>query len=271
MTSRFRTPGCGVVRLLIPFSLLFVGPYAPAILRFRITFPTSFPDQVPLITFTTDIFHPLVTPLTIRTHTTLSSLDGESSSGVDDDRMPPGGFNLRAGFPAHSKASSTWGDSTSKATPKLTVYEVLCYVRAAFEDEALLNDLPPEAAGDPGAWQAWQTHRRRTKTTVSRIGDGEDDTSPALSEESDDEREVSTLAGPRPSATLPARPRRPEEWNWEGVWETRVRKGIEGSLAEPVLYGQVVGDESIQFLNLDAEAIETIKENMKRSLRSTGS
>lgn len=38
----------------------FEGYYADAILKFRLTFPTSYPDQPPVVQFTTDVFHPLV-------------------------------------------------------------------------------------------------------------------------------------------------------------------------------------------------------------------
>src|ERR1700749_3939206 len=46
--------------------VLFVrkGPYAPSILRFQLSFLSQFPAQPPLITFSSDIFHPLLTPLT---------------------------------------------------------------------------------------------------------------------------------------------------------------------------------------------------------------
>src|SRR3569833_2650653 len=40
------------------------GPYATAILRFQISFPDTYPDLPPLVTFSTDMFHTLITPLT---------------------------------------------------------------------------------------------------------------------------------------------------------------------------------------------------------------
>ncbi|KAF8897513.1 ubiquitin-conjugating enzyme/RWD-like protein [Infundibulicybe gibba] len=36
------------------------GYYADAILKFRITFPTNYPERAPTIHFITDIFHPLI-------------------------------------------------------------------------------------------------------------------------------------------------------------------------------------------------------------------
>ncbi|KAG6861596.1 hypothetical protein C0995_014503 [Termitomyces sp. Mi166 len=37
-----------------------VGYYADAILKFRLIFPSTYPDQQPSVRFVTDIFHPLV-------------------------------------------------------------------------------------------------------------------------------------------------------------------------------------------------------------------
>ncbi|EKM80305.1 hypothetical protein AGABI1DRAFT_73378 [Agaricus bisporus var. burnettii JB137-S8] len=36
------------------------GYYAGAILRFRVTFPSDYPDNIPAVQFITDIFHPLI-------------------------------------------------------------------------------------------------------------------------------------------------------------------------------------------------------------------
>lgn len=75
-----------------------VGPYASAILRFQIRFPPTYPDLPPVVTFTTDIFHPLIVPLTTYTFTTGSS-ETDTVSATDEERLSPGGFSLRHGFP----------------------------------------------------------------------------------------------------------------------------------------------------------------------------
>lgn len=74
------------------------GPYASAILRFNIKFPPAYPELPPLITFTTDIFHPLIVPLTTYTFTTGSSNEAPVSA-TDEERLSPGAFSLRHGFP----------------------------------------------------------------------------------------------------------------------------------------------------------------------------
>lgn len=240
-------------------SNLSPGPYATAVLRFYISFPDTYPALPPLVTFSTDIFHPLITPLTTYMYTT-DIQEGGTVSATDEERLPPGGFSLRHGFPGWfgrgsksrlpagqpptvqtpprtSRALSRGPDSNTStpnskiaASPESSVgrgggtggsqdstasqpymdvhkveistFEVLSYIRSTFDDENVLDSVPLEAAGNPGAWHAWRTHRG-----------------------------YHTLPEGDPSA------RKPGEWNWEGVWEERVKKGITASLSEQVLFG----------------------------------
>jgi hypothetical protein len=76
-----------------------------------------------------------------------------------------------------------------------------------------------------------------------------------------------TSAGP---TSAPWVARRPGEWNWDGVWEFRVKKGIEASQSDAILFGNSAGDDLIRFLNMNDGEVETIKENIKRSLESVG-
>src|SRR5271168_3435100 len=84
------------------------GPYSPAFLRFQISFPPTYPSLPPLVTFSTDIFHPLITPLTTYMYST-DIHDSGTVSATDDERLPPGGFSLRDGFPG-------WFGRASKST-----------------------------------------------------------------------------------------------------------------------------------------------------------
>lgn len=107
----------------------------------------------------------------------------------------------------------------------MSTYEVLRYIRSAFDDEDVLDSVPLEAAGNPGAWHAWRSHRKLTAGTTLP---GQDESVGVGS------------AGGAQTEMAPATPlttRRPGEWNWEGVWEERVKKGIAASLSEGVLFG----------------------------------
>ena len=130
--------------------------------------------------------------------------------------------------------------TTSKE--EISTYEVLRYIRSAFDDENVMDSIPLEAAGNPGAWEAWRTHQRQSGKLLrpnpvsawhDGLSDGEEKKLP-------EPPTASKVASPTMSA------RRPGEWSWDGVWEDRVKKGIAASLSEPVLYGGVgVADDAV--------------------------
>ena len=103
-----------------------------------------------------------------------------------------------------------------------SIIEVLRYIKRVFEDEAFLDELPLDAAGNPGAWHAWRAHRKKSKYNESE----------------------------RPS----------NGWNWDGVWAERVKKGVSGSLSEAVLFGE--GDDLIRFLDMDDESVDSIRKDL---------
>lgn len=242
--------------------LIILGPYSPAILRFQMMFPPDYPILPPVINFISDIFHPLVTPLTTYTYTT-GSTSSDTVSATDEERLPPGGFSLGHGFPqwfgrdsrkpfsplgssrhssldcldpktregdvgqsAFAEGSNPVGASSEPASPAQThmlaplssglqaaspvagVLDVLRYIKHTFSDESALDNLPLEAAGNAGAWKAWRAYR---------AGKG------------------ASLA-PASSASERSQP---DEWNWDGVWEQRVRRGIDSSISDSVLFGSV--------------------------------
>ncbi|EDO00078.1 hypothetical protein SS1G_02938 [Sclerotinia sclerotiorum 1980 UF-70] len=187
----------------------------------------------------------------------------------DEERLPPGGFSLRDGFPAWfgrrsrrsveqrtpTKPDGSTAGSITMSSPgsgisspdktadgiRVGVYEVLRYLRRTFDDELVLDKVPLEAAGNPGAWHAWKSYRIKIGKMAAENKDTElkDPTSPIVA-------------------------RAPGEWNWDGVWEARVKKGIEASIADTVLYG-LGADDLIQFLNFDKEKVEQIREQIKES------
>lgn len=262
-----------------------LGPYAPAILKFKIFLSLS--NRPPVIAISTDIFHPLVTPLTTYTYTN-SDTGADTVSASDEERLPPGGFSLRHGFPEwfrHKKSipaaeeqrdnaqsdkkevdmpaipvvedGSTSTPSTSQARcGAVDIARMLYYMRSAFDSEVLLDKVPLEAAGNPGAWHAWQAHRAKISGTTT-------------SSTRTTQLESASYA---PISQQPGGARRPGQWNWEGVWEERVKKGILASVSQSSLYsnGQdadlvsyVMSDsvaqanhKQINFLDIDPEYLE---------------
>ena len=94
-------------------------------------------------------------------------------------------------------------------------------MRSTFSEESVLDSLPLEAAANPGAYHAWRTYRAPVlQNQQPPLPSAEI----ALAEQAGD-------------TTTLGRNRRPGEWNWEGVWEERVKKAVKASLSEPVLFG----------------------------------
>ena len=190
----------------------------------------------------------------------------DTVSATDEQRLPPGGFSLRYGFPhwfgrgkkcitssavssrnssssyeggrkqtidnieaPHLKGPSSRGSSQEFQQPSTrntqrippdpgrptSIIEVLEYVKRAFDDGTALDTLPLEAAGNSGAWKAWRAYRRS--------------------------KDHEFRDGPETDA------KQADEWNWDGVWQERVRKGIDASISESTLYGGAVGDDMVGF------------------------
>ncbi|PYH45697.1 putative ubiquitin-conjugating enzyme [Aspergillus saccharolyticus JOP 1030-1] len=93
------------------------GPYASAVLRFQIRFPDSYPNMPPMVNFATDLFHPLIVPLTTYTFSTGASTE-DPVSATDDERLPPGGFSLRHGFPHWFGRAKRGGANPSTASSR---------------------------------------------------------------------------------------------------------------------------------------------------------
>jgi hypothetical protein len=246
------------------------GIYAPGVLRLQISFPDLYPDVPPLIAFSTDIFHPLVVPLTTYTFST-GAVDAIGTvSATDDQRLPSGAFSLRHGFPSWFERPRQAGDSRSGSrhvignselsrgdaaiihpeaaeillqTQHCSVVKALAYLKSSFEDPKVLDELPLEAAANPGAWHAWRSYRALPKVAS---------------------RAVSPAQGGAGKAF--ATQKQPGDWNWEGVFEKRVKTGIEASASDAVLFGSTrsgyQGNETIRFRKLDEEQLVSIKEEM---------
>lgn len=110
------------------------------------------------------------------------------------------------------------------------IIEILGYVKSAFDDENTLDALPLEAAGNPGAWNAWQAHRK------SSLRDSEID----MHDSSHSEKCKQTA-----SLKVENRKKPPDEWSWDGVWEERVKQGVDVSISDPVLYGSATGGDDL--------------------------
>lgn len=247
-----------------------IGIYAPGVFRLQISFPELYPDVPPLIIFSSDIFHPLVVPLTTYTFST-GAVDAIGTvSATDDQRLPPGAFSLRNGFPSwfersrqaqdsHNGSRRTSGDGQDSPEDAITtnlggaqnwlpnqtcsVVKALACLKSSFEDPQILDHLPLEAAANPGAWHAWRSYRGLSKVESRAVSPSQDGGGNASSAQ-----------------------KQPSDWNWEGVLEKRVKSGIEASISDAVLFGSARPgyhvNEAIRFRKLDEEQLESSKEEM---------
>lgn len=222
----------------------------------------DYPERPPTVTFLSDVFHPLVTPLTTYTYST-RDIGGETVSAADEDRLPPGGLSLRHGFPewfqqprggdrsnkdanaaqhGHQEHSVRSEDGTESVTsrPPLTI-EVLQYLRIVFDTEAVLDSVPLEEAANTGAWHAWRSYRTKL------LGRS---TSPATASSSSNAGDTPSERSTSPRQQ-PGGARRPGEWNWQGVWEDRVKKSVEASTSEHMLYASHSQGDVICFDKVD--------------------
>ncbi|KAK5175658.1 uncharacterized protein LTR77_000797 [Saxophila tyrrhenica] len=245
------------------------GPYANAVLRFHVDFPDAYPALPPIVTILNDVFHPLVTPLTTYSYSTRDT-GAETASAADDDRLPPGGLSLRHGFPQwfggmREGGDNKGADSTRRGEEEHNaaaesnhsegvrhpphIIEVLQYLRIVFSTEALLDSVPLEAAANTGAWHAWRSHRAKVH------GRKDSRSSPGGGSRTPTERSMS----PRQQ---PGGARKPGEWNWQGVWEDRVRKSVQASISESALYGGE-GDDVLCFSKMDAEGVGEVLTSLR--------
>ena len=236
--------------------MLREGPYAPAILRFRITFPPDHPTSPPCITFTSDIFHPLVAPLTTYTYSAgHSALD--TVSATDDERLRPGEFSLRHEFShwfGHSKSNALFSDNSSRNASGSRDQQ-----RKALRDAIR---PPPVGRSSPRSPSLSSPDISSTHAKPSSISE----VLKYVKSTFDDESILDALpieaagnAGAwkawrafRKSAiqdinTLPIDlgTKSEDEWSWDGVWEERVRKGVIASTAESTLYAMTSGDDTV--------------------------
>ncbi|KAL4934445.1 putative ubiquitin-conjugating enzyme [Aspergillus undulatus] len=262
------------------------GPYGSAILRFQIRFPPDYPDRPPLVTFSTDVFHPLIVPLTTYTFSTGVSNENPVSA-TDEERLPPGGFSLRHAFPQwfgrarrgdvgpvrSSRAVSLNGSKNAPAEATEA---------NAPAHETADTETTPTEGGEVEAVEAPPAEapvKTRTSIPVLEILD-------YIRTSFDDETVLDSVpleAAGNPSAwhawkahrkdsDSPAvtdaskrdnpQARLPGDWHWDGIWTRRVEYEIEASRSDATLFGNAArgSDEMIRFNRLDGDALASIKQ-----------
>ena len=122
------------------------------------------------------------------------------------------------------EGATSGGSGASSAATGVSIVTVIDYIRSTFTEEAVLDSVSLEAAANSGAYHAWRAYR-----------------GPALPAQ----QPLSPISSTSGEGTALGRNRRPGEWNWEGVWEERVKRAINASLSESVLYGPGAGEDIV--------------------------
>ena len=232
-----------------------------------------YPCVPPYVAFTTDVFHPLVTPSTVSSHAT-GSVEHNTFPATDHVQLPSGGFSFRHGFPTWFRQIDQSGvpphdeeslesfqdiamvsecDSDEHPTIVLrqtrekepvvphqiagsgtpmsvndtsvpSIIHVLYYMKQAFEEESLLDSVMLDEALNEGAWHAWKAHRAHTSVLG---GKGYKIGNQTVS--------IHGRNGVKPLG----------EWNWEGVWEKRVKAIITASISDPALFANGENDDPV--------------------------
>lgn len=195
-------------------------------------------------------------PLTTYTYSTGVDASGTVSAN-DDERLPPGSFGLRDGFPDWfgegrrrsrlsrefaARSISPLGDvlASPVMAPQrkdVNISKILSYLSSTFVDASVLDNIPLDCAGNPGAWHAWRAYR-----SLPRHVSPSRPTSPIGS----------------PNRVL----KQPGDWNWDGVWESRVRSQVEMSKSESVLFGGAGKGEMIRFTKSSEKKLREFRDEM---------
>ncbi|KAL3467468.1 hypothetical protein BJX64DRAFT_143027 [Aspergillus heterothallicus] len=264
------------------------GPYASAVLRFQIRFPPTYPDRPPLVTFSTDVFHPLIVPLTTYTFSTGVSNE-DPVSATDEERLPPGGFSLRHAFPhwfGRARRTDTEPAPSSRSMSSIVGQEITVGQEASSQDTITESERPDGDHGEAVTALALEpVPKIRTSVPVLEILN-------YIRTSFDDESVLDSVpieAAGNPSAwhawkahrkdtdTVPTtdskrdnpQARAPGDWNWDGIWIRRVQYEIEASRSDATLFGSAARgapDELIRFSRLDRSTLDSVKQMLVPSV-----
>lgn len=166
-------------------------------------------------------------------------IESEEEQGVTSEGDGGNGGQVSTGGQPISPGTLSKSPEKDLLSPKapdalgIGLCDVLRYMKDAFEDESVINEVPLAAAGNPGAWHAWQAYRKSVKQSPSSL----------KSPGSPNARRVLGHKSAKSQGSVAS-----GQWNWDGVWEKRVKAGVSNSISSPVLYGSGSSDEMVRIL-----------------------
>ena len=251
------------------------GIYAPAILRFRINFPNAYPEVPPVVIFETDIFHPLLVPLTTYSYVSNAIESSGNGSNVRNELLlPPGGFSLHG---MRSKGEGQFHDGTVSHKETSNVYTTSTLDNCKGANLANSRNASPSNVSLIS--DASPTPQRSQRYVVAMVlyyikvafssydfldsilvGDAVNPgaffawRSHRLSTARDDYNRCQEKAKKCASSQLSTISQMSKgdspniwsgQWNWDGVWSDRVHKAVQTSIADSTLFGSASSDEIV--------------------------
>lgn len=227
----FMHTGDPIELLHIAIAYTVSGLYASGIFRFIVQFPDRYPACPPIITFVTEIYHPLVTPFNSHKHASQRSIQDANIAPSHLPRLSPGSFSLKHGFPA-------WYDADQTSVPSYHIVQILFYLRGVLSMADVLDSVPCELAAYENAWCAYTAFRSQNKSNITHNAETttipssrKSSVSHATPSSSTDNQNAAALGHQRPGGA-----RDPRDWNWRGVWSERVARCVQNSLTDKALF-----------------------------------
>lgn len=251
------------------------GIYAPAILRFRINFPNEYPEVPPVVVFETDIFHPLLVPLTTYSYVSNNTETSAKNSNVRYELLlPPGGFSLHGmssqiegqfcnDIMSHVETSNKQNNITSN---NFADTEPATSRNVALSDVSLLSSASQLSKKRPRYAVAKVLYYIKVAFSSHYFLDSvllDDAVNPGaffawrshrLSTAPDDYNSCQEKAKKSASSQFPKTARTSKgnspnmwsgQWNWDGVWKDRVHKAVQASIADSILFGSARTDDLV--------------------------
>ena len=252
------------------------GVYAPAILRFRINFPSAYPEVPPVVIFETDIFHPLLVPLTTYSYVSNNTESSGKDSNVRHELLlPPGGFSL------HGMLSQSEGQFHNATMNHVETSNVHTKIASnGFKGANFANSRNASASDVSLVPSESQMPQKRRRYVVAKVLyyikvafssydflDSilvDDAVNPGaffawrshrLSTAPDDYNRCQEKAKKPASSQLSATSEINEgdspntwsgQWSWDGVWKDRVHKAVQASIADSTLFGSARSDDFVR-------------------------
>jgi hypothetical protein len=166
--------------------------------------------------------------------------DRDSPENANDSSAPTSPFKDQADDGPPESTTVLPVEKPVEMRKTVPVAALLNYIRSTFDDEAVLDSLPLEAAGNPSAWHAWKAHRKDSGNSAS----------------------TSSFKRGSPQARLPG------DWHWDGIWAKRVQHETEASHSDATLFGNATRGGTEDMVRTASKSLSTMVQKVEVTVNS---